>query len=442
MITREEYLDAWELRRQGWSISAISRHLGRDRKTVRSYLGGGRVAGVRSPAQDMFRRFLPYCRQRLADDPHVPAMTLFEEVVELGYPGGYSTFTRALRRHRVRPPCGLCCPGECSDGTRGPRRAGEEIRFSMLELPGPPAEWGCGSRVHLLTGSLAGSGRWRGVLIESRDFPQLVEAIDQVMRRLGGIPPRWRLDRTTIEGSPTAGRVPPAFAQVARYYGAGVDLSPAKEAEEAGEVLDAAVRAWWHAGSHGTCFQAAQDGLDQLAARMEGHGRAVDDTPAATGAPTGRTATMLDLPAAPFPASVRASRIVSPQGLVSFRGSFYAVQPDLAGALVEVRRRLDEPYVSIATLSGAVIARHPLAPPGAGLTVLDGGTAIVLERPPRLPHAEPPACRSGKGCHPLSHRALAEADALRESAPERGPALPEGDGVHGAGAAPGPVPGG
>ena len=31
-------MEVHALRRRGWSISAISRHLGRDRKTVRAYL--------------------------------------------------------------------------------------------------------------------------------------------------------------------------------------------------------------------------------------------------------------------------------------------------------------------------------------------------------------------------------------------------------------------
>ncbi|WP_446740513.1 helix-turn-helix domain-containing protein [Nocardioides sp. T2.26MG-1] len=50
MLTREEDIDAHALRRQGMSISAIARHLGRDRKTIRAYLAGERVAGVRKPA--------------------------------------------------------------------------------------------------------------------------------------------------------------------------------------------------------------------------------------------------------------------------------------------------------------------------------------------------------------------------------------------------------
>ena len=98
MLAWEEDVDAYSLRQQGWSISAIARHLGRDRKTIRAYLNGERTPGVRAPPPDEFVRFLPYCRQRLSDDPHLWAATQFDVVVELGHPGAYSTFTRALRR--------------------------------------------------------------------------------------------------------------------------------------------------------------------------------------------------------------------------------------------------------------------------------------------------------------------------------------------------------
>jgi transposase len=93
MLSREEDVDAHALRRQGWTISAIARHLGRDRKTIRAYLNGERVPGYRRQSPDAFVPFLEYCRQRLADDPHLWASTLFDEVTALGYAGAYSTFT-------------------------------------------------------------------------------------------------------------------------------------------------------------------------------------------------------------------------------------------------------------------------------------------------------------------------------------------------------------
>ena len=43
-------MEVHALKNRGWSISAIARHLGRDRKTVRSYLAGERTPGRRRPA--------------------------------------------------------------------------------------------------------------------------------------------------------------------------------------------------------------------------------------------------------------------------------------------------------------------------------------------------------------------------------------------------------
>ena len=47
MFSVGEDVEADALFKRGWSVSAIARHLGRDRKTVRSYLSGERTPGVR-----------------------------------------------------------------------------------------------------------------------------------------------------------------------------------------------------------------------------------------------------------------------------------------------------------------------------------------------------------------------------------------------------------
>ena len=49
MLTWEEDVQAHALRGQGWTISAIARHLGRDRKTIRAYLRGVRTPGGADP---------------------------------------------------------------------------------------------------------------------------------------------------------------------------------------------------------------------------------------------------------------------------------------------------------------------------------------------------------------------------------------------------------
>lgn len=71
MLSLEGDVEAHALREQGWSISAIARHLGVNRKTVRAYLAGERTPGQRQRSEPpVIEPFVDYCRIRLADDPH------------------------------------------------------------------------------------------------------------------------------------------------------------------------------------------------------------------------------------------------------------------------------------------------------------------------------------------------------------------------------------
>ena len=81
---------------------------------MRAYLLGERAPGERTRVEsDPFGVFEPYVRQRLADDPHVWATVLFDEVGGLGYEQSYPTFVRKVRNRGLRPSCGACA------GTRG-----------------------------------------------------------------------------------------------------------------------------------------------------------------------------------------------------------------------------------------------------------------------------------------------------------------------------------
>ena len=109
MLTQEEDVEIHALKKRGWSISEIARHIGRDRKTVRAYLSGERHPGVRVNSEpDPFDRIEAYVAQRLADDHGVWGTTLFDEVQALGYDRSYPTFTRKLRQRQLRPHCEAC----------------------------------------------------------------------------------------------------------------------------------------------------------------------------------------------------------------------------------------------------------------------------------------------------------------------------------------------
>jgi hypothetical protein len=96
MLTEEDDVEIHALARRGWSVSAIARHTGRDRKTVRKSLAGGRP--VREPAPSCLEPFRESLVARFADDAHVDGTVLYREVAELGLERSYVTFVRELRR--------------------------------------------------------------------------------------------------------------------------------------------------------------------------------------------------------------------------------------------------------------------------------------------------------------------------------------------------------
>jgi len=126
-------VDIHALRKRGWSISAIARHVGRDRKTVKAYLHGKREVGIRAPAgDDAFAAYLTYSTARLVEDPHLWATALFDEVTALGYDRSYPSFTRALRLRGVRPACEPCHPAKGRPVAIIDHPAGEETHGTGL----------------------------------------------------------------------------------------------------------------------------------------------------------------------------------------------------------------------------------------------------------------------------------------------------------------------
>ena len=421
MLTWEEELEAEALFKRGWTISAIARHVGRDRKTVRAYLSGERVPGVRRRSTpEVFEPFAVYVRQRLADDRHVWASTLFDEVVELGYRGSYPSFTRALRERRLRPPCPACTAGAHRESAIIEHPPGEETQFDWLELPDPPPGWGLAGSAHLLVGSLAHSSRWRGVLAESEDQPHLIEALDGVVRRLGGMTRFWRFDRMATVCHPASGRVSASFAAVARHYGAGVKICPSRRGQRKGVVEKAnhsAAQRWWRTLADEHTMVGAQADLDRFCVRVGDARTRRRDGVKVTVAELAAAEPLLVAPAEAYPAVLTVSRAVSAQALVAFRGNAYSVPPGMSGRELIVSARLGSGLVEVATEAGVVLARHRRGPDGAGAVVRDPGHVAALEAAVLAGFTDRAACR-GKTRRPPSAAARAEAARLRgEPAP-------------------------
>jgi hypothetical protein len=382
-----------------------------------------RTPGVRARSTpDEFGPFVEYCRLRLADDPHLWAVTLHDEVVDLGYPGGYSTFTRALRERALRPHCEPCAAARGRDHAIIDHPPGEETQWDWVELPDPPPGWGVGANAHLLVGALSHSGRWRGVLADAEDFAHLVEALDQVVRRLGGLTRRWRFDRMATVCSPSSGRLTAAFAAVAKYYTVAVDVCPSRHGNRKGVVEKAnhaAAQRWWRTLADTVSVAEAQASLDRRAAALDGRRRSRDGQKL-TVAELAATEPLRPAPAAPYPAQLDVVRVVSAQALVSFRGNQYSVPPGMSGSRVVVRHRLGADTVTIATGSGAVVAEHHRAPDSAGATVRAEHHVVALETAVLKAFSDARPCKH-KTRRPPTGAAVVEAARLR-GLPETDPA--------------------
>ncbi len=413
MFTWESLVEAQALRAQGWSISAIARHVGVTRLTVRRYLAGERVPGERARAAvDPFEEFVEYCRVRLVDDPHLWATTLFDEVVGLGYAGSYQSLTRAIRTRELRPRCAACAANKNRDRAVIDHPAGQESQWDWVELPDPPVSWGWGDTAHLLVGSLPHSSRWRGWLAEREDQPHLIEGLHQVATRLGGLTRGWRFDRMATVCHPASGRITASFGPVAVHYQVGISICPGYHPWRKGAVEKSAhtlAQRWWRTlGDDATPAQ-AQAGLDRICVRLDARKRVRDGVRTTVGQLA--DAEPLRAMPAPFPAIVEVERTVSNQARVAFRGNQYSLVPGHAGQVVAVRHKLGATTLDVLDRHGRLLAHHVRAADGAGLVVRAEEHVAAMSKVVLANFTDQRPCRT-KTRRPPSATALAEAERI------------------------------
>jgi transposase len=383
MLTWEDDVEVHALRKRGWSISAIARHTGRDRKTVRTYLSGERTPGVRArPSPDPFEPFIDYVTARLREDPHLWARTLLDELEGLGFPLSYPSLTRNIRQRGLRPVCEACRSATDRVNAIIPHEPGDETQWDWLDLPDPPQSWGWGRMAHLLVGSLAYSAKWRGWLSACTDQPHLVEGLDRVTRGLGGVTRSWRFDRMATVCDPGSGRITASFAGVAKHYSVSVSVCPPRSGNRKGLVEKAnltAAQRWWRTLPDDVTVEQAQAGLDRFSSLRADARVRVSAEGRSTVAAIADTEPLAPVPAAPYPMIVAEQRSASRQALVAYRGNRYSVPPELAMATVTVSRPVGGQFIDIATPAGIVVARHRLLADGLGATVRDSGHVIALD---------------------------------------------------------------
>ena len=429
MFTGKEDMEATALREQGWSISAIARHLGRSRETVRRHLDGKRTAGERRRQEpDGYEPFVAYLRERLQEDPHVWATALYDEVTALGFALSYQSFTRGLRSRSLRPHCEACAGVKGRATIEIEHPPGEEIQWDWDELPEAP--WG--EDAHLLLGSLLCSGKFRGVFAESEDQAHLIEALDGVLRRLGGSARRWRTDRMATVVDPKTGVIQPSFVPVAKHYKASVIACPPRRGNRKGSVeksVHFATQRFWRTMTAETMAQ-TQAQLDRFCEKIaDRRSRPVakleeivgkDAATAFLATRERRRPTVADLaelervrplPGTCYPATIEAHNTVGPSGLVAFEGNAYSVAPGLIGAEVTARHRLGTAGVEIVSKTGILLASHYREAPGGGYVVRDPAHRAALEHEVLAAFSTEAPCRR-KANRPPGEAARAEAAKL------------------------------
>lgn len=406
MLTQEDDVEIHALAKKGWTISAIARHTGRDRKTVRAYLEGRGGRDTRPEERpsclDPYREFLA---QRFQDDPHVPAAVLFDELVEARFDRSYPTLVRELRRLQLRPVCTTCEHHKGENPTvRIEHPPGEELQIDWLELRDTP--WG--RPVYVLVGALSHSGRFRTAVCEQMTIGHVAAGMHRIVTALGGTPTVWRVDRMATAVIPGTDRLNPQFAEIAKHYGVEVAICPPRRAQRKG-VVEKAIQyltgRWWRT-TRATDPQTAQRSLDVWCEKIADRRKRPGGT---TVGELGAAEPLMPAPPVAFPIVVVETRKVSRTALVAYDGNSYSVPAGLIGRQVQVRLQIDQPFLQLHTDDGGLVARHRRAPGGAGQTIRTTAHDDQLQKAVLAAFTTDKPCRR-KANRPASDRALALLD--------------------------------
>jgi len=345
----EDVREVQALFRQGMSIRAIARKLGRDPKTIRTALDRQR----KEPTPLKLKPFLDLVRD--LSQKGLAAPRILREIRERGYTGGLSilkALLKTLRPPRPRPPK-VFRRFETKKAEEG------QIDWSPYRI----AIAGRWTVVHCFSLILAYSRRlWIG-FFRNEKLPTLLFAHTEAFRYHNGCPMRLVYDNQTTVTLGRVGGKPlwhPAFLEFVRHYGFTPYACRPRHAERKGKVerpffwietdfLKATPFDSWE-----DLNRKATHWLDTVA-NVRKHsttGRRVDDMYAE------EKPFLIALPETPFPTERREIRKVQKDGYLPVDGSFYPAPAHLIGQHVAVR--IYPSRVEILDASGAVAATHSI----------------------------------------------------------------------------------
>jgi hypothetical protein len=355
------------------SIREIHRRTGLHRRTIRRALASDQpLVYRRAPAGSKLDPFRDWIEEQLRVDPRIPSMRLRELAAELGYEGGktiFDDFVREVRpRYLVRRTF-----------QRTLYRPGELCQFDLWE-PREPVAVGHGQRRRgwVVTAELCGSRALAGVLVFSKEWPDVAWGMRRCLGRLGALPERLVWDR---EGAIHAGGGRPTadFAAFCGQLGVGWVILDPGDAQAKGllERSHRFMRTNFEPGRRFANELDFQDHFDGWADKANGRvHRTVRAVPAERLAQ--ERGGMRPLPARLPDVDRRFVIRVAQQPYLRFDRNDYSLDPRLAGRRVEVRVSQRE-LTAVALDTGELAARHRRVFAG-GLTFTDPAHQHELER--------------------------------------------------------------
>jgi hypothetical protein len=213
------------------SVKEIVRRTGHGRNTIRRAVRSGEPPRYRRPPRpSRLDPFRDEVQRLLRADPRLPGKRVRELLEELGYVGGKTILDDYLRELR---PLFLPRPRTFQ---RTSYRPGVFCRFDLWE-PSREIAVGAGQtrRGYVVIGCLPYSRAGAGVLLFSREAPDLLYGVGECLRKLGGLPETLVWDR---EGALHAGGGHPTdvFAAFCGRLGVGWRFLEAKDPQSKGVV--------------------------------------------------------------------------------------------------------------------------------------------------------------------------------------------------------------
>lgn len=348
-----------DLRRQGLSISAISRKTGLNRKTVRKYLDAGLEApayGPRAPRPRKLEPYEDYLCERMNACADLSARRLYRELRELGYDGGYSTVTEFLRG--VRPIRSV--PFERRFETAPGRQAQMDFAEFTVTFDDAPA---VSRRVSLFL-IVLGHSRWLwGRFCTNQRLDTVLRCHVSAFEACGGAPVEVLYDRmkTAVLGEREDGTVVynPSLVALLRHYGSAPRACRAYRAKTKGKV-ERPIRYIRQDFFLDRSFRNLEDLNAQFDTWRE------DIANERVHGTTGRVVSasfaeekprLHPLPLHPYDAVLTVERRVSHEGLVSVGGNLYSVPDRTRKRVLEVQHH---PMDIRIFEDGQLIACHPV----------------------------------------------------------------------------------